>query len=371
MKIRTTPDRYVADARSLGGGEKWFPKTPAGKRQAQAHLRKVQAEHERLGAYTNAAQTPIFADAVRDYLAYEETRVRLGELGAPHIDNKRCALETIGELTIGAKRISDMRLGDMRAGLFKAEVLPQLFALSAYSTAGKKFTILQHMMKWAVETELLAVNQVAIRLPRRRKRKRNLIERIKKEAVNAVIDHAEPRYKLPIKFAAYTGLRAGEQLALTWDDIDFDAGLVRVNKAVKKDGSIGEPKTDAGHRQVEIADMLLADLRAWKLAQPIEQRRKDLVFPSTTGGLNNVSNLRNRGLKPACEAAGVEVIRWHDLRHFFASVLLFDTELSLPIITELVGHHNISFTLSQYGHWLPEARRAGNISAKLTTAFGG
>jgi len=38
MKIRTTPDRYVADARSLGGGERKFPKTPAGKRQAQAHL---------------------------------------------------------------------------------------------------------------------------------------------------------------------------------------------------------------------------------------------------------------------------------------------------------------------------------------------
>ncbi len=52
MKIRTTADRHIADARSLGGGEKWFPKTPAGKRQAQAHLRKVQAEHERLGAYT-------------------------------------------------------------------------------------------------------------------------------------------------------------------------------------------------------------------------------------------------------------------------------------------------------------------------------
>jgi hypothetical protein len=66
MKIRTTADRHIADARSLGGGEKKFPKTPAGKRKAQAHLRKVQAEHDQLGAYTNVAKTPVFADAVRD-----------------------------------------------------------------------------------------------------------------------------------------------------------------------------------------------------------------------------------------------------------------------------------------------------------------
>jgi len=58
MKIRTTADRHIADARSLGGGEKWFPKTPAGKRQAQAHLRKVQAEYDSRGAYLNPSRSP-------------------------------------------------------------------------------------------------------------------------------------------------------------------------------------------------------------------------------------------------------------------------------------------------------------------------
>lgn len=371
MKIRTTADRHIADARSLGGGERKFPKTPAGKRQAQAHLRKVQAEHDSRGAYLDPSRSPKFRDAVQEYLRAEEVRCRLGEMGQSHLNSKISALAYFCALSYGGRSLGDTRLADFRSGQIKRELLPLLYSSNSHATVKRKFGILKHFFQWAVESETLIVSPAAIRLPARRKTGERAVDRISKRAVHDIIAHAAPRYKLPITFAAYTGLRAGEQLALTWHDIDFDAGLVKVNKAVKKDGSIGDPKTEAGHRAVEIADTLLSNLRAWKLAQPIEQRRKNLVFPSATGGIDNVSNLRNRGLTPACKAAGVEVVRWHDLRHFFASVLLFDTELSHVIITELMGHHNISFTLSQYGHWLPEARRKENISAKLSTAFGG
>ena len=371
MKIHTTADRHIADARSLGGGERKFPKTPAGKRQAQAHLRRVQAEHDSRGAYTNPAQTPVFSEAVELYISQEYQRALRGELSESHVEFKRLALRTIAGLTYVNKNLAATRLADVSIGYVKNSLIPQLWAINNHESAKKKFGILKHMMRWAVESEILMTNPALVRLPIRPKSVARAVDRISKQAVSAVIAHAAPRYRLAITFAAYTGLRAGEQLALTWDDIDFDAGLVRVNKAVKKDRSIGGPKTDAGNRTVEIADTLLSDLRAWKLAQPIEQRCKNLVFPTAAGGINDVNNLRVRGLTPACKAAGVEVVRWHDLRHFFASVLLFDAELGDAVVTQLMGHHNISFTLSQYGHWLPEARRAENISAKLSTAFGG
>jgi len=371
MKIRTTNTHHVADARSLGGGERKFPKTPAGKRKAQAHLRKVQAEHERLGAYTNVARTPVFSDAVEMYLTHEYQRALRGELAETQVKYKRQALRVIAGLTHVNKPVAETRLADISIGYVKNSLIPQLWTINKHETAKKKYGTLKHFMRWAVESEILVTNPALVRLPKRPKLAARAVDRISKQAVSAIIDHAAPRYRLAITFAAYTGLRAGEQLALTWDDIDFDAGLVRVNKAVKADRSIGEPKTEGGHRTVEIADTLLSDLRAWKLAQPIEQRSKNLVFPTAAGGIHDVNNLRVRGLTPACKAAGVEVIRWHDLRHFFASVLLFDAELGDAVVTQLMGHSNISFTLRQYGHWLPEARRAGNISAKLSTAFGG
>ena len=330
MKIRTTNTHHVADARSLGGGEKWFPKTPAGKRQAQAHLRKVQAEHDQLGAYTNVAKTPVFADAVEMYLTHEYQRALRGELSETQVKYKRQALCVIAGLTHVNKPVAETRLADISIGYVKNSLIPQLWTINTHETAKKKYGTLKHMMRWAVESEILVTNPALVRLPKRPKLAARAVDRISKQAVSAIIAHAAPRYRLAITFAAYTGLRAGEQLALTWDD-----------------------------------------MRAWKLAQPIEQRSKNLVFPTSAGGINDVNNLRVRGLTPACQAAGVEVIRWHDLRHFFASVLLFDAELGDAVVTQLMGHSNISFTLRQYGHWLPEARRAGNISAKLTTAFGG
>lgn len=369
MKIRTTNTHHVADARALGGGEKRFDRTAAGKRQAQEYLRRVQAEHNQKGAFTNPNSTPLFADAVAAYLKYEQERARRGELGSAHVDNKRVALDDIAALTYAGKRLASMRLGDLRAGVIKNDVIPQLFKGRAYATAQKKFAILKHMMQWAVESEILMNNPALVRLPKKPQAEERAADRITKAAITTIIAHAAPKYRLAIKFAAYTGLRVGEQLALTWDDVDLDAGLVRVSKAVKKGGSIGAPKTKGGVRSIPLTSSLLSDLLAWKLAQPIEQRGRNLVFPTASGSLNNVANLRNRGLTPACKSAGVEVIRWHDLRHFFASVLLFDLQESDAVVTSLMGHHSIAFTHSQYGHWMPEARRDKEIATRIETAL--
>ena len=386
MRIRSTKLRHVADARSLGGGEKHYPKTAAGKRAAKLYLNKVQAEFDQKGVFTNAAMTPLLGTAEKDergdyldpqcavvaYITHEDGRARRGELSQAHVDNKLNALNTIANLKYAGKRLSQMRLGDFRAGVIKNDVIPQLFDTGAYMTAQKKFSIFKHFMQWAVESEILMANPALVRLPKKPQVQDRAVDRISKAAINSIIANAAPRYRLLIKTAAWTGMRAGEQLALTWNDIDFDEKVIRINKAIKKGGIIGLPKTRQSLRTIDIEASLLADLREWKLAQPIEQRRFPyLVFPSATGGYDNTSNLRNRGLHPACEAAGVERIRWHDLRHFFASVLLFDVQLGDQIVANLMGHHSISFTASQYGHWMPEARRKSDIGNKLKIALGG
>ncbi len=74
-------------------------------------------------------------------------------------------------------------------------------------------------------------------------------------------------------------------------------------------------------------------------------------------------------LKKACKQAGVEVIRWHDLRHFFASILLQTYGDDLHKVTSFMGHGSIEMTRKVYGHWLDDSKRNAEDAAKLDAAL--
>jgi len=381
MKLRTTKSHHIADARSLGGGEKWFPKTPDGRRRAKDYLSRVQTEHDQHGSFSNPFLTPTVSQLTEEFLKNEMRRVRRGEQGIAHYNSKVALLEREFALfNFNGRKLCDVRCGDISAGAFVRELLPQLMDNQAAATAKRKLTIVKQMFQWAVETEVLGSNPAAVRLGKRAAKKKKPIARLSKPLINAIIEAADPRYKLAIKFSAYTGLRSGEMRALTWHDIEFNVGtnhedpkkppaIVDVNKAIKKDGSTGEPKSEAGHRKIPIGRDLTLELIAHRRWQGSQAGRNNLVFPSEDGTVMDQSNLRRRGLRKACDAAGVERIRWHDLRHFFASLLIYDLEAHEGTITTLMGHHSLAFTIEQYGHWLPDARRDLEIASRIETAL--
>jgi integrase len=70
-------------------------------------------------------------------------------------------------------------------------------------------------------------------------------------------------------------------------------------------------------------------------------------------------------LHPACVAAGIEELRWHDLRHFFASICLELFGADFHRITTLMGHKSISTTRELYGHWIDDEARDGTDAAKF------
>ena len=362
--IRKRGQLYYADARRFGGKQRKF-ETRA---EAEAYLEHHRSAHRAGSVYLDPAQSLRVADAIEDYLQHEESRARAGEISAAHVENKAVALRQVvalGSPSFGSRRVGALRKSDLAAvqGQLKA-------ACRAHATLAKKWVIVGQFFEWLVVTDQISSNPARVRLPRRTDAPQEAL-RISREQIAAIIEHADDRYQLVIQFAAHTGLRAGEQRALTWNDLDLDAGVVRVTRAVKKDGIIGAPKTAGGKRTVPLAPDLIAELRAWKLAQPIEQRRQGLVFPTATGGVADINNWRKRGLHAACNAAGVDVLRWHDLRHYFASILLFELGEGEATITTLLGHHSIAFTHSQYGHWLVDAKRDRDLGARLGAALGG
>ena len=369
---------YIVNLRKYGGGE---PKRGT-LEEAKALLEHAIAEHQS-GGFIPRHTSPTFSAIAAKFIEHETDRVRRGDLSNGELANKRCNVDHLIALPFatgarsardnyGAATLGEARVADLRTGPIQLTLVPALFEGRAHKTAANIFTTFGQVLKHAVLLEALKVNPVAgkqISLPTKPETADTLAARLSVDIINVIVEHAG-RYGLTIEFAAWTGLRAGEQIALTWEDIDFERGLVHVRRARKKDGSVGAAKTKAGHRSIPIDVDLLAELRAWKLAQPIEQRVNNLVFPTSTGAMDSVDNWRNRGLHIACDNAGVERITWHSLRHFFASILLFDLQEADATVTTLMGHKDISFTRRQYGHWMEDARRDTDIAERLRRARG-
>ena len=126
-----------------------------------------------------------------------------------------------------------------------------------------------------------------------------------------------PRYGPPVLFAAATGLRPGEWMALEQRDIDRQARVVYVRRALRN-GRLKSTKTEGSIRAVPLQAVALAALD--QLSADLESQ---LLFPSHRGGYFDLHNFRNRYWKPAQIAAGiVPPRRVYDLRHTFATFAL-------------------------------------------------
>ena len=232
----------------------------------------------------------------------------------------------------------------------------------------------------AQERGLVAQNVVrSIGRHKRRQEERRLKVRLKvgvdiptPDEIRAIIAHLRGRWRPLLMTAIFTGLRASELRGLHWPDTDLKKRVLHVRQRADRFNAIGRPKSAAGERTVPLPPLLANTLREWKLQCP----RGDLVFPTGAGGIENHSNIVQRGLAPAQIAAGVvdkdgkaKYTGLHALRHFYASWCINRVEdggLGLPIkiVQHRLGHSSIQMTADTYGHLFP----AGDDGAELAAA---
>ena len=178
----------------------------------------------------------------------------------------------------------------------------------------------------------------------------------------------ETPYGSLVRVALVTGCRKGELLALRWQDLDLDAPLLRVERTAQylsgEGISFKQPKTTKSRRQVALSPEAVTAFRQLRTRQ-VEERLKlgaayrddlDLVFCSPIGLPLDFSNLRVQWLKIVA-AAGVPGLRFHDLRHACATLML-QRGVAAHVVAERLGHANVSTTLNVYGHVLPEMQAA-------------
>ena len=174
--------------------------------------------------------------------------------------------------------------------------------------------------------------------------------------------------------ALRTGMRLGELFGLQWGDIDFEGHFIEVRRTVKDGGKVFPPK-NGKIRRVDLSDQLAATLRALLVERKEETLRKgwselpDWIFCSETGTSLHKSDFERRVFHKLLAKAGLRRVRFHDLRHTFASRLLQNGE-SLVYVKEQMGHHSIQVTVDIYGHLVPRANRAAvnRLDENFTTA---
>src|SRR5215204_3975801 len=171
-------------------------------------------------------------------------------------------------------------------------------------------------------------------------------------------DRLEALYVL----AVHTGMRQGELLALKWQDVDMENATVSVRRTLTRSGgryALGEPKTKKSRRSIRLAPQAAEALRQHLERQLSEMQMlgdayadEGLVFTTDTGAPINPSNVRQRSFAPLLRKAGLPHIRFHDLRHTCATLLL-SKGTHPKFVQELLGHATVAITLDTYSHVIP------------------
>lgn len=237
-------------------------------------------------------------------------------------------------------------------------------------------SVLRRILNHAIRLGLLSRNVASLARPPRLERFE--FQPFTPEEARAFLQAIQQdRLRALYLVALFAGLRQGELLGLKWSDVDLEAGTLRVNHALQRvEGQLRlvPPKTATSRRSIALPPMAVEALRQHRAAQTEERLlagpewlASELVFTTAWGAPIEPRNA-TRCFKRILARAALREIRFHDLRHSCATLLLVQG-VAPRVVMEILGHSQIAVTMNTYSHVLPALQReaAARLEALLGT----
>jgi integrase len=263
------------------------------------------------------------------------------------------------------RKLTEIRVEDVARLVIEMEKA----GYSGWTISGT-VTVLSAIMRKAARTGLVSSNPVSKLERVERPKLVGKEKRILSEAeIAKLLEHGESLHAL-ISVLLFAGLRISEALGLTWDDLDFSEGFIRVRKQLDRRRQRVAPKTSESERDVVLVPQLGKILREHRIATRFKAPG-DFVFPAPDGRGRDHSATR-KGIGRAVERAGLadQSISAHAFRHTFASLLIVGLKLDPARVAAQLGHANPAITLAVYTHLFEQARHADELRAALGEGFG-
>jgi integrase len=259
---------------------------------------------------------------------------------------------------LGKKPINEIRRGEVR------NLLMTIYSRGlSRSYIGIIYATINGPLTYALDEELIMANPI-IGLTKRlgaKTEENDAADFLSREEVNLFLTTCYQHFNdyYPLFLCAFrTGLRLGELLGLQWGDMDWNGNFIEVRRSYKI-GKVGPTKTGK-NRRVDISDQLMATLRSLyskRQAEALAEGRGEVVKAIFhRDGKQIEQNFIRRIFKRILIKAGIREIRFHDIRHTYASLLLSNGE-SPVYVKEQLGHTSIQMTVDIYGHLIPGSNR--------------
>ena len=306
-----------------------------------------------------AAPGPLLAEYAASWLEGLEGLVLPSTVEAYAGRLERHVLPRLGERPLDEVELDDILalISDLRKGGYSGATVVAIL------------TQLSRLFGHAVRRGLIESNPVS-KLERSERPRLSRQERpvLNPEEIGRLLEAAAPRFRTLLATAILSGLRQGELLGLHWRDVDFDNELIHVRTQLNRKRRDVPPKTERAVRDVILMPALGDALRQHKTETRFNQP-DDYVFTTRTGTPHHAPHIGQRVLKPALEKAGLQPLRWHDLRHTFASLLIAGGA-NITFVSRQLGHTSSQITLGVYAHLLDRDEQARRTREMLQEMLG-
>jgi len=331
-------NRYVIDFYDNQGKRRWktLPKGTT-KKKAKEAMREIEDQLAR-GIYLPDKKIPIFSKVAKDWFEYKKLNVRASTLKMyrghlkhhfQNVDNIKVNRITTAKVE---KFITDKQTNDMNL-----------------TTLRKIIVTFNQVMNYAVRHKYIDHNPVrdAERPKGQGGEEKEHIRILNPSEINALLaSEKNQKYRTLFMLAIFSGARQGELFGLKWSDLDWFNNQIHVQRTYNT-GAWYKPKSKRSNRKIDLGPEMITELKRWKIACPPNEL--DLVFPNRNGKPLDNGHLLSRNFKPALKIAGLPKIRFHDLRHTYASLLIEQGE-NVKYIQNQLGHSSPMVTLNVYAH---------------------